>query len=138
MKKKDLIKKMAKNHDTITDKEIRLLLTNYYAGLGIDFKRDLSLEFQKSLIQGYRVEQEHGTYMDPRVNVTNNKISATIRISLAHILEMPDYYVRLKKMEEEGDRYWDDPKNQKEKEEKKSEISKLVERVHILDPIIFS
>jgi hypothetical protein len=34
----------------------------------------------------------------------------TGRIAIAHILEIPDYYRRLKKMELEGEKYWKDHK----------------------------
>jgi len=54
---------------------------------------------------GMDVELEHGT-RDPRTDVTNDDPLITGKIALAHLNEFPDYYTRLKKMEEEGDKYW--------------------------------
>lgn len=50
---------------------------------------------------GLEVELEHGTRY-PALNVTNDDPELTIKIVLAHLAELPDYYTRLKKMEEEG------------------------------------
>lgn len=52
---------------------------------------------------GMNVELEHGT-IDPVTNVTNDDPLETGKIALAHLNEIPDYYTRLKKMEEEGKR----------------------------------
>lgn len=51
---------------------------------------------------GMEVELEHGT-VDPRTNVTNDDLLTTGKIALAHLNEFPDYYTRLKKMEQEAD-----------------------------------
>ena len=51
------------------------------------------------------VELEHGK-RSPITNVTDDDLIATGKIALAHILEYPDYYVRLAKMETEADKYW--------------------------------
>lgn len=45
------------------------------------------------------VEMEHK-------DITKGNILMTARIVLAHLLEYPDYYQRLKKMEQKADRYW--------------------------------
>ena len=58
-------------------------------------------EFKKAM----QVELEHGL-VDKRTNVTRNNITKTGKIALAHILEFPDYYIRLKKMEKESNKYW--------------------------------
>lgn len=34
------------------------------------------------------------------------ELMKTGKIALAHLLEMPDYYKRLNKMEKEGNAYW--------------------------------
>lgn len=47
----------------------------------------------KELAMGIKVEYEH----------TSNR-EASKKIALAHLLELPDYYTRLKKMEEEGEK----------------------------------
>ena len=48
---------------------------------------------------GMDVELEHGT-IAPNTNVTNDDELTTGKIALAHLNEFPDYYTRLKKMEE--------------------------------------
>lgn len=52
----------------------------------------------KDLVRGMNVELEHGT-INPYTNVTNNSILLTGKIALAHLLEAPNYYRELKKME---------------------------------------
>jgi len=55
--------------------------------------------------QGLHVELEHGL-VDPRTNVTNDDLAMTGKIAWAHLNEFGDYYTRLKKMEDEADKYW--------------------------------
>ena len=50
---------------------------------------------------GMDVELEHGL-RDPSTNVTNDDPVITGKIALAHLNEIPDYYDRLEKMEEEA------------------------------------
>ena len=52
---------------------------------------------------GLFVELEHGT-RDPETNVTNDDLSLTGKIALAHLKEFPDYYIRLANMEAEADK----------------------------------
>jgi hypothetical protein len=59
----------------------------------------------KQLADGMNVELEHGT-ADPATNVTNDDETVTMKIALAHLNEFPDYYVRLKKMEDEAEAFW--------------------------------
>jgi hypothetical protein len=54
---------------------------------------------------GLFVELEHGT-KDPETNVTNDDMSLTGKIALAHLKEFPDYYTRLASLEAEADKYW--------------------------------
>lgn len=54
---------------------------------------------------GINVELEHGTKF-PKTNVTNNDPILTGKIALAHLLEFPDYYDRLKKLETDANAYW--------------------------------
>ena len=62
-------------------------------------RMDISLEeFRK----GLEVELEHGTRFED-ANVTNNHPVLTGKIVLAHLKEMPDYYLRLDVAEMEGD-----------------------------------
>jgi hypothetical protein len=59
----------------------------------------------KQLADGMNVELEHGL-TDPATNVTNDDPLTTMKIALAHLNEFPDYYIRLKKMEEEAEEFW--------------------------------
>ncbi len=54
---------------------------------------------------GMEVELEHGR-RHPLTNVTNDDLLMTGKIALAHIVEFPDYYQRLAKMEAEAQVYW--------------------------------
>ena len=52
------------------------------------------------------VELEHGSMYGNVANITNDDIDLTARIAIAHLIESPDYYKRLHKMEEKMDKYW--------------------------------
>lgn len=65
--------------------------------LGIDFKKISLYEFRI----GLDVEMEHGK-INRETNVTDNNILLTAKIAWAHLLEIPDYYTRLVKMEREA------------------------------------
>jgi len=54
------------------------------------------------LIKGVEVEKEHGSKLGQDTNVTDNELWPTIQIALAHLMELPDYYSRLEKMEREA------------------------------------
>jgi len=54
--------------------------------------------------RGMDVELEHGI-RDLKTNVTNNDPIMTGKIALAHLNEFPDYYDRLKEMEEKARSY---------------------------------
>lgn len=73
----------------------------YGEKLGIDWKKFDVEQFR----MGMDVELEHGN-RDPLTNVTNNDPLNTAKIALAHLNEFPDYYTRLKKMENEAEEYW--------------------------------
>lgn len=71
--------------------------------LGIDFNKskfDLN-EFW----MGVNVELEHGN-ISSQTNVTGDDPILTGKIALAHLNEFPDYYKRLKILEEEAKAYW--------------------------------
>ena len=53
------------------------------------------------LIMGFQIEKEHGT-VNPITNVTNDDEVKTLKIALAHLNEVPDYYTKLKKYVENG------------------------------------
>ena len=55
--------------------------------------------------KGLYVELEHGL-VDKRTNVTKNDLVKTGKITLAHLVEFPDYYVRLENMEKASNKYW--------------------------------
>ena len=69
--------------------------------LGIDWSRFDVEQFR----MGMDVELEHGT-VDPHTNVTDDDPLITGKIALAHLNEFPDYYDRLKEMEEEAEEFW--------------------------------
>lgn len=68
--------------------------------LGIDWSKFDVAQFR----MGLDVELEHGK-RSPRTNVTDDDPITTGKIALAHLNEFPDYYTRLKKMEEEATRF---------------------------------
>lgn len=59
----------------------------------------------KQFIIGINVEFEHG-YANLKTNVTNNDLLKTAKIALAHIIEYPDYYKELIKMEKKLEKRW--------------------------------
>ncbi len=65
--------------------------------LGIDWNKFDIEQFR----MGLEVELEHGT-IDPVTNITNDDLTMTAKIALAHLKEIADYYSRLRKMEEEA------------------------------------
>ncbi|MBU3100915.1 MULTISPECIES: DUF5661 family protein [Clostridium] len=70
--------------------------------LGINWSKFSTEQFR----MGLDVELEHGT-IDPHTNVSNNDSLITGKIALAHLIEFPDYYNRLEKMETEAAKYWE-------------------------------
>ena len=66
--------------------------------LGIDWSKFDVEQFR----MGMDVELEHGL-VDPHTNVTNDDPLTTGKIALAHLNEFPDYYTRLKEMEEKAE-----------------------------------
>jgi hypothetical protein len=70
--------------------------------LGIDWSKFDVEQFR----MGMDVELEHGL-VDANTNVTNDDPLMTGKIALAHLNEIQDYYTRLKKMEKEGESYWE-------------------------------
>jgi len=53
----------------------------------------------KMMMYGLNVEKEHK-------DLTGGDLNKTLHIVLSHILEYPDYYKRLAKMEKQADKYW--------------------------------
>ena len=56
---------------------------------------------------GLNVELEHGNKFGAIANVTNNNLDLTAKITIVHLIETPDYYKRLMKMEDKAEKYWD-------------------------------
>lgn len=81
----------------LTDKNVRKIAKE----LNIDLRK-LPL---KTLKSGMKVEFEHGL-IDSRTNVSYDDLITTAKIALAHIIEFPDYYERLEKLEKEAKKYW--------------------------------
>ena len=59
----------------------------------------------ETLQLGMCIEFEHG-YVNRRTNVSNNDLKITAKIALAHLVEFPDYYRRLERMEASAKKYW--------------------------------
>ena len=76
--------------------------------LGIKWGKFDVEEFRK----GMDIELEHGT-VDPVTNVTNDDPLSTGKITLAHLNEIRDYNTRLMKMEEEGEKFWEEKDQEK-------------------------
>jgi len=76
---------------------------------------DISKYDMEELIQGMLVELEHGSHNE-ETNVTNDDPGQTLKIVIAHLDELSDYYTRLTKMEKEAESVKTDTKNE-EKEE---------------------
>lgn len=71
--------------------------------LGIDFNQTpFDLE---EFWMGVNTELEHGRKYY-QTNVTADDPITTGKIALAHLNEFPDYYTRLKKLEEEAKAFW--------------------------------
>ena len=82
----------------ITETEAKMLADKLNVDLSV-----LSLEMW---IYAIDVELEHGS-RNLITNVTDDNLEITAKIALAHLLEFPDYYTRLKQMEEDADLYWE-------------------------------
>jgi hypothetical protein len=67
----------------------------------------LGIKWDKFDVEQFRmgmdVELEHGV-RDPETNVTGDDPLTTGKIALAHLNEFPDYYTRLRVMENEAEK----------------------------------
>ena len=90
------------NYKTFTEDEAK----NIGDSIGIDWgKVDL-----KEFTMGLSVELEHGSH-DLETNVINDDENLAGKIAWAHLKELPDYYTRLAKMEQEGEEFWERQKD---------------------------
>ena len=71
--------------------------------LGINWSEINLNEF----VIGINIEYEHGARY-AETNITNDDPMMTGKIAWAHLKEIPDYYTRLSRMEEEAEAYWED------------------------------
>ncbi len=55
---------------------------------------------------GLNVELEHGSKFGPLTNVSKNVLKTTAKIVMAHLIEDPQYYYYLKKLEKHRENYW--------------------------------
>jgi hypothetical protein len=78
--------------------------------LGVKWDKFDVEEFRK----GMDIELEHGT-VNSVTNVTNDDPLLTGKITLVHLNEIRDYNTRLLKMEEEGEKYWEEKEKEKGK-----------------------
>jgi hypothetical protein len=87
--------------NTVSDKKQFSLLEGKQIGdtLGISWDKFDVEQFT----MGLNVELEHGR-RDPATDVTHDEPTATGKIALAHLNEIPDYYTRLAVMEHEAER----------------------------------
>jgi hypothetical protein len=101
---------------------------------------DVSKYDMKQLVQGMLVELEHGSNNE-KTNITNDDPEQTLKIVLAHLDEIPDYYTRLKKMEDEASSVKTDKQNEdsdelEEKEEKEITVENSSKRFKELCGIV--
>ena len=54
----------------------------------------------KQVIDGYKIELEHGT-KNPKTDITHDNPTKTLKIALAHLYEDPNYYIKLKSIHKE-------------------------------------
>ncbi|HLB95344.1 MAG TPA: DUF5661 family protein, partial [Patescibacteria group bacterium] len=67
--------------------------------LGLDWSKVNLEQFRL----GLEVEMEHGA-QDPETDVTHSDPTLTGKIAWAHLKELPNYYTRLKRMENEAEK----------------------------------
>lgn len=107
---------------------------------------DISQYNMEEVVKGMFVELEHGSENE-KTNLTNDDPIGTLQIVLAHLNEIPDYYTRLNKMEDEADSVKtkdleekdskdEDFEEPKEKQEKKPTMENISKRFQELCGII--
>ena len=87
--------------------------TSFTTEEAIDIAKALCLDFGKEQFDneqfrmGLDVELEHGR-IHCLTDVTGDDPILTGKTALAHLMEFPDYYTRLKKLEDEAKAYWEE------------------------------
>jgi Protein of unknown function (DUF5661) len=74
--------------------------------LAKEFNINLKVVPLKIFMYALNEELEHGSKISDLTNITDDDLDLTTRIVLAHLIELPDYYQRLKKMDKEAKQYW--------------------------------
>jgi hypothetical protein len=83
-----------------------MILKKNALSLAKKFNINLDVVGLDQWIEGLNTELEHGNKFGNMTNITHNNNVITAMIVLAHLLEDPQYYIRLKKMEKESEKYW--------------------------------
>ncbi len=82
---------------------------NFSLEEALEIGNQLGIKWDKfdveQFVLGLNVELEHGS-KNILTNITNDDHMITGKIAWAHLNEFPDYYVRLARMEEEGEAYY--------------------------------
>ena len=74
--------------------------------LGKKFKINFEVVCFDEWHYGLNIELEHGKKFGTIVNITNDNLIMTAKIAIAHLMEFPDYYKRLYKMEQNANKFW--------------------------------
>lgn len=98
-------KKMKPVYDPYEEPPMRSRQKKFTKEEALNIGRKIGIDFNKIDLEQFRmgleVELEHGTRF-PQANVTNDDPILTGKIAYAHLLEFPDYYTRLNKLESEA------------------------------------
>lgn len=95
----------------LKNKSNKKVKTSFTMEEAITIAKKLNIDFTKEKFtieqfkQGLNVELEHGS-KSKKTDVTGDNPIITGKIALAHLNEIPDYYERLKKLEEDAKIYW--------------------------------
>jgi hypothetical protein len=98
------IKNKNKNNLYNTDRKIKIP-ENYAKELAMHLDIDLQVVGMNQWLNGINTELQHGT-VNPLTNITDDDVVITAKIAAAHLHKIPDYYIRLAKMEKEAGEYW--------------------------------
>ncbi len=74
--------------------------------LAKEFKINLDNIDKNEWYYGLNVELEHGNKLGSTTNITGNNLKVTAKIVIAHLIEFPDYYKRLRNMESQAEKFW--------------------------------
>jgi hypothetical protein len=74
--------------------------------LGKKFNIDFEIIYFDEWHDGLNIETEHGKKFGKCWNVTNNSLTDTAKIVVAHLIEDPRYYYFLNKQEKKRSEYW--------------------------------